>query len=648
MRLTRSLAIFLSLVAASAAALVPDNLRDLRTCAIGSLSSDGRLLVYTVSLPASAGTDGRTTVHLLDLDSGDQRLLFTADDHAGGFTFSPDDQRLAFTRRAEAGTEVWLMAADGSDRRRVAGPGRYGALHWAPDGTALAHVVSDRQEGYEGVPGQVTVADHLGWRHLSTGEREGALRQLHVLDLATGEDRAVPIADLDVREVAWAPDSGRLVVTAKHVDDLGRILDTDLYVIDRQGGAPRLLTAGRGPDQHPTWFAPDRIAYQSHADSLRESEPAQLVICDPRTGAVQRAFLADFDNCVWGVWEHAGRFYARGAHRGTAAIFAVDADGARQLTPQGWNCWDIRFGGDRAVFWAGSQAVPGALFTLDLASGRVDLLFDPNTRWASRVGLVEPQRFEVTVAGRVIEAWVFLPADHRPGRRLPTVLSIHGGPEWMYGGYFLPEFHVLPAFGYAVLAANPTGSTGYGRAFMDDIQGDWNGRPLDELMAVVDHAVAAGWADPDLLAVMGGSYGGHLAATITTRTDRFSAAACDRMYPPTAAFWGATDEKWFPEWEFGGRPFDPEAADAYRRNDPFVDVARVRTPTLLSHGLRDYRCPQDGSVAWFSALTSLGVPTRYLRFHDEGHGIRGTDNQIFYLHQLLAWFEAHVLESDSP
>jgi dipeptidyl aminopeptidase/acylaminoacyl peptidase len=649
MRLTRcSLLLLILLAAATAAAMVPDDLRDLRSCALGSLSPDGRLLVYSVSMPATGGQDGQTTVHLLDLDSGDQRLLFAADDRAGGFAFSPDGQRLAFTRGTDAGSEVWLMAADGSDRRRVAGPGRVGALHWAPDGTALAHVVADRQADYEGVPGQVTVADHLGWRHLSTGEREGELRQLHLLDLATGEDRALPLADLDVREVAWSPDSAHLVVTAKHTADLGRILDTDLYIVSREGGPARLLTRGRGPDQHPSWFAPDRIAYQSHPDSLHESAPATLLVCDPRTGAVQSEHLTTFDNCVWGIWEHAGRFYARGAHRGTAAIFAVDDDATRQLTPQGWNCWDIRFGGDRAVFWAGSQTVPCALFILDLATSEVTPVFDPNVRWARRVGLSEPQRFEVTVDGRVIEAWVFLPDGHPVGRRLPTVLSIHGGPEWMYGGSFLPEFHVLPSFGYAVLAANPTGSTGYGRAFMEDIQGDWNGRPLDELMAVVDHAVAAGWADPDLLAVMGGSYGGHLAATITTRTDRFRAAACDRMYPQTAAFWGATDEKWFPEWEFGGRPFDPEAADAYRRNDPFVDVARVRTPTLLSHGLRDYRCPQDGSVAWFSALTSLGVPTRYLRFHDEGHGIRGTDNQIFYLHQLLAWFEAHVLESDSP
>ena len=77
-----------------------------------------------------------------------------------------------------------------------------------------------------------------------------------------------------------------------------------------------------------------------------------------------------------------------------------------------------------------------------------------------------------------------------------------------------------------------------------------------------------GWADPDRLAVIGGSYGGHLGAALTTRTDRFRAAALDRMFPETMAFWGTTDEKWFPEWEFGGRPWEPEAREIYRRNSP--------------------------------------------------------------------------------
>jgi len=625
-----------------ASALVPSDLLDMRSCGIGALSPDGRFLIYTVS------DHDQTTVHWRDLESDAQQVLFTPDDRANGFCYSPDGRTIAFKRRTDQGTEVWLMGADGSQRRRVAGPGRFGALNWSPDGRFLAHLVSDLDPEYEGRPGTVTVADGFGWRHLGQGEREGRIQQLHLVELATGEDRILAAADLDVRGLSWSPDSRELVLSAKRRRDLGRTLNTDLFVIGQDGQGLRPITSNPGPDDKPIWLDDETIAYQSHGDSLHESEPAHLVLITADGKHEKQRLLQDFDNCVWGIWHHGDEFFFRGARRGTAGIFKAADQAGTMLTPAGWNCWDIRFGGDRAVIWANSQTSPGAIFTIDLDKGEVQLLLDPNDRWSQRVGLVEPQRFEVTVEDRVIEGWVFLPEGYEPGHRLPTVLSIHGGPEWMYGGYFLPEFHVLPAFGYAVLAANPTGSTGYGSEFQDAIRGDWNGRPAREVMAVVDHAVAEGWSDPDFLAVMGGSYGGHLAATLTTQTDRFKAAACDRMYPQTEAFWGATDEKWFPEWEMGGRPFDPEARETYRRNNPFNDIAQVRTPTLLSHGLLDFRCPQDGTVTWYSALQSLGVPTRLLRFHDEGHGIKGRDNQIFYLEQLLAWFERHVLEVATP
>jgi dipeptidyl aminopeptidase/acylaminoacyl peptidase len=213
----------------------------------------------------------------------------------------------------------------------------------------------------------------------------------------------------------------------------------------------------------------------------------------------------------------------------------------------------------------------------------------------------------------------------------------------MYGGYFLPEFHVLPRFGYGVVVANPVGSIGYGRAFQEAIRGDWVERPSREVLACVDLAVAEGWADPERLAVMGGSYGGLLGAELTTRTGRFQAAALDRMFPDQVAFWGTTDEKWFPEWEFGGRPWEPQARAVYERNSPFVRVDRVATPTLVSHGLRDYRCLIAGAEMWFSALRARGVPCRFLRFTEEGHGIRGLENQIFYLEEVLNWFDRYVL-----
>ncbi len=630
-----------------ASALMPGELQNLRTCGLGDLCPDGRRLVYTVGEYDAAADTVRRTVHLRDLQTGSQQILFTVEDRAGGFAFSPDGARLAFTRATVAGREVWLMNADGTGRRRVAGPGRFGALVWSPDGSALAHVVADRDPRYPGIPGRVTVADHLGWRHLHQGEREGRLRQLHLLDLGTGEDRALPTPALDVREVAWSPDGAHLVLAAKHRRHLGRTLNTELWLVGRDGRGLRRLTDNPGPDDHPRWLPDGTIASQSHPDSLHESRPAEILVRDATTGDPVARHGASFGDVVWGIWHHDGGFYLRGARHGSAGLFRVGPGGVHRLGEPGWNLRDVRLGGGRAVVWGESLTNPGRLMAIDLDTGEQTVLLDPNQRWLDRVDPVEPRRFTVTVAGRAIEGWVFLPADRHPDQPLPTVLSIHGGPEWMYGGAFLPEFHVLPSFGWAVLAANPTGSAGYGPAFLQDIRGDWIGRPGDELLAVVDHAVAMGWSDPDLLAVMGGSYGGHLGAALTARTDRFAAAALDRMYPQTVAFWGTTDEKWFPEWQFGGRPFDPGAGEVYARNDPFGQVDRVRTPTLVSQGLRDWRCPPDGGIAWFSALRSQGVPARLLRFHDEGHGLRGRANQIFYLEQVLAWFERWVLEAAS-
>jgi len=626
-----------------AAELVPAELLDLRTCGLGALSPDGRLLVYTTGVYDRDRGEVRTTVHLRDLAGGQQQILFTPQDRAGGFAFSLDGQTLAFTRATEQGDEVWLMQADGTGRRRVAGPGRFGRLLWSPDGQRLAHILSDRDPDYPGLPGAVTVADDLGWRHLTLGEREGKLRQAHVLDLATGEDTALTTPDLDVRELAWSPDGAHLVLSAKHRRHLGRTLDTELWVIGHDGAGLRRLSRNPGPDTHPIWLDDGTIACQSHPDSLHESAPAVIVIRDAQTGRTVDTLAEDFGDVVWGIWHHDGQFYLRGARRGSAGLFRVHGDRTERLAAAGWNYWDVRFGGDRALLWGTSLTNPGSIFALDLRTGALQELLDPNARWAVQVDLVEPLPFAVEVDGRTIEGWAFFPEGRPPREPLPTVLSIHGGPEWMYGGAFLAEFHVLPTFGYVVLAANPTGSTGYGREFLADIRGDWVGRPARELLALVDHAVAVGWSDPDLLALMGGSYGGHLGAALTTLTDRFAAAALDRMYPQTAAFWGATDEKWFPEWEFGGRPFDAAAREVYARNDPFGEVHRVTTPTLISHGLRDWRCPPDGSLGWYSALQSLGVPTRLLRFHDEGHGIRGRANQVFYLDQLLAWYERWVL-----
>jgi dipeptidyl aminopeptidase/acylaminoacyl peptidase len=647
MRGLLAIAIIMAAVA-PAAAMLPRDLLDVQTVGIGDLSPDGRLLIYTQGVYDLETRALRTSVYLRDLDTGDETLLFSPDDGADHFTWRPDGQAVAYTLPTGDGQrEVWLMDAAGGDRWPISGAGAFTALTWSPDGTALAHIVQDRTSEYAGVPGSTVVADDLGYRHLGDGYREGKLGQVYLLEVATGEDRRLMTAPLDAREVAWAPDSHRLVISGQRTEDLGRNLNTDLFVLDRAGGPLRRLTSNPGPDENPVWLPDRTIACRSHGEPLHESEPARIVILSARTGRELARQASEFDDVMFSIAHHDSAFYFRACHRGCVDVYRATATGGVRLTPGGYDFWDLRLGGGRAVLQGAGMSLPGALFTLDLASNELKVLLDPNERWRQRVGLVQPQEFRVEVDGREIQGWAFLPAHREPGQRLPTVLSLHGGPEWMYGGYFLPEFHVLPSYGFAVIAANPTGSTGYGRAFQDGVRGDWVGRPAREVLACLDWAVAQGWADPQALAVMGGSYGGHLAAALTTQTRTFKAAACDRMFPALAAFWGTTDEKWFPEWEFFGRPWESQAAEFYRRNDPFNDVASVTTPTLLSHGALDYRCLAAGSEMWFSALQSLGVPSRLLRFEAEGHGLRGRENQVFYLEQVLAWFDAHVLPKGS-
>lgn len=636
---------------APADAMVPEDLLTMRGVALYGVSPEGDFMVFGISGWDDASRSSKTTVYRRDLVTGKDLLLFTPEDQSWGAVIRPDGAALAYLRTVDGGTEIWQMDNMGGDRKRISrGAGSFGGLHWAPDGTALAWVSSGEAGDYEGDPGNYVVADNIGFRHLGAGYREGTLRQLYVMDLANGEPRRLVNGDLNVRALSWSPDSKQLVFEAKRAADLGRTVNTDLWLVSRQGGDAVALTTNPGMDSKPQWHQDDSIAYLRATEPLWETAPKTVAELNPQQGEAGGLKLhgADYDNYYWNFTMVDGVPYILGSRRGALDLVRLGRGGPEFLTGGGYDFWSLQIVNHQVYLRGAGQMLPGAIFKVDLTEKikgphRPQLLVDPNRDWSQKVKLVEPEPFTVTVDGREIEGWYFKPDHLVEGQLLPTVLSIHGGPQWMYGGYFLPEFHILPHFGYGVVICNPTGSMGYGIEFMSEVRGDWTGRPAREVLACLDQAVAEGWADPTRLAVIGGSYGGHLGAALTTQTDRFQAAALDRMFPETIAFWGTTDEKWFPEWEFMGRPWEPEARAVYLRNSPYEEVANVVTPTLISQGMQDYRCLIAGGEMWFSALQALDVPSRFIRFENEGHGIKNPANQVFYYNQMLNWFDTHVL-----
>ncbi|MBP2367444.1 alpha/beta hydrolase family protein [Pseudonocardia parietis] len=200
--------------------------------------------------------------------------------------------------------------------------------------------------------------------------------------------------------------------------------------------------------------------------------------------------------------------------------------------------------------------------------------------------------------------------------------------------------------GYAVLQVNFRGSTGYGRRHITAAIGEFAGAMHDDLIDAVDRAVAQGYADPDRVAVVGGSYGGYAALVgVTVTPDRF-AAAVDYVGISDLANFLATlplfvranmTNNWI---AYVGDPDDPEQLADMRRRSPITMIDRITTPLLVAQGANDVRVVQAESDNIVAPLRDRGVPVEYLVADDEGHGFENPENQIL----LFRAIERHLAE----
>ena len=249
------------------------------------------------------------------------------------------------------------------------------------------------------------------------------------------------------------------------------------------------------------------------------------------------------------------------------------------------------------------------------------------------------------------------PRDHRQGdlpqrrrglcetglrpQRVPTILEIHGGPAASYGPHFSTDYQLYAAAGYAVLFANPRGSTSYGQAFTDGIEKAYPGPDYDDLMAAVDATIAQGFADPANLFVTGGSGGGVLTTWIIGKTDRFRAAAAQKpVINMTSQVLTADAVPYFARYWFGKMPWeDPQG---YWARSPLSLVAKVKTPTLVVVGSEDYRTPVSEAEQYYTALQLRGIPTALIKVPGVGHGITARPSQsAAKAAAIIAWFDKY-------
>jgi len=297
---------------------------------------------------------------------------------------------------------------------------------------------------------------------------------------------------------------------------------------------------------------------------------------------------------------------------------------------------------DGTIAYTGSDGSAPADVWL-LKDGQKRRLTALNLSLTESKALASVRRIAVKGAdGRPVDAWLATPPGAVRGQRLPLVLEIHGGPGAAYGPSFSSDVQLYAAAGYAVLWANPRGSSSYGAEFANLIDKDYPSADYGDLIAAVDATIADGIADPNNLFVTGGSGGGMLTAWIVGRTNRFRAAATQKPVINWISLALTTDATLFTSrYWFAKMPWEDPIS--YWRHSPLSLVGNVKTPTLVLVGSDDYRTPVSEAEQYYAALQIAGVPTLLIKVPGAGHGglAARPSQSAARVAAIIAWFDRY-------
>ena len=450
------------------------------------------------------------------------------------------------------------------------------------------------------------------------------------------------------REFAIEPEldigaDGRLIAITRALPGPDRGEDTDVLLIEADTGAARAV--GSGPGTNCQWprFSPDgaTVSVVRYVRSPREAPRPLLELIDVGTGArVPRA--AEWDR--WPTqpeWSLDGReLLVCADDAGDTPVFAIDARSGtvRRCLPAGaGSCAQLAMLPSGHVATLHSTLLqPPEVVVLDVRAAAAPRRLAPLSGWDPAPQAVCEQLQVAAGDGTMIHCLLVKPIGSTG--RLPLALWIHGGPIGMSadGWHWRWNPLLLAAHGYAVALPNPRGSSGFGQQFVQAIWGNvWGEQCYRDLMAVTDALSARPDIDPQRIAAMGGSFGGYMVNWIGTQTQRFACIVSHAGIVNMADFTGVTDHP--TDWylEMGGEdPYrDPEHFDRFA---PMRHIRAWRTPTLITHGERDYRCPIGEALSLFEALQYHGVASELLVFPDENHWVLKPRN-------IVAWYQA-VLE----
>lgn len=606
-------------------------------------------VLLLAALPASAQRAPYSPARL-----GAQRAVTEA-------RISPDGRNAAFVTDLTGQLEAWTVPARGGSADQVTWLGQQvSQLRYSPDGKRLAFMSDfggdERPHLYlagvesgdvEDLSARVSTAQAEGWPRFSPNGRRLAflsdpdapfLWQLFTLDIATGRRQRLTQESVSLRLPVWAPD-GRTIAATRTGDDLkGELL---LVSVDNAGEEPRVVD----PPTPGGILIPEQFSANGRELLCRARNAKgflQLYLLEVSSG--RGRFIGPDDRDVDQAVYHsiAGIVYSRN-EGGASALYRLSfPDGAPQtLLPAGGRVegFDVDDAGDKLVYeWSDSRHCADA-WLLDLRSGVKERLTRSMTAGVrpeklSRGELIQYPSFD----GRKVSALYLKPAVPRLGEPPPLIVEVHGGPDRQSYDDFSALRQSLAEAGFAVLAPNFRGSTGYGGEWLALNRKDWGGGDRNDLLEGVRFLSKKGEVDGKRVGITGESYGGYMTLYALARNDGTWKAGVERYGMPDLKLDYDLSKDRFADWYFTQMGSPVEDAKLYRERSPITYVDDIKAPLLIFQGARDSNVPPAESERVYKKLKDAGRDVELVVYPEEGHGFSRRADLVDFYRRTVGFF----------
>ena len=635
------------------------------------VSPDERSIIYVLTTSDFPRAKRGSHIWMMNIDGQNARQLTTGDKSENTAAFSPDGRWISYVSAKDGSPQLYLMPAAGGEPRKLTNisTGVSDPL-WSPDGKWIAFS-SDVYpecggddacnkkiaETWSKGPLKAHTADSLLYRHW-TEWKDGTRTHVFLAETATGQARDLTPGDFDSPsfqlggplQYDFSPDAKELVFVSNHDKTPASSTNNDLWLIslsDASAQARNITASNPAYDGSPK-YSPDGkyIGYRMQKQPAYESDLFRLAIYDRARGTstvLTESFRNWVDEFQWS--DDSKAIYFSAPLEGQSPIHRVDLASkaiTQLIADKTIFEWEVISGGKRLVYTRTSISEPVEMFSAEISGGKAGSatrLTHVNDAFASEVDIRPAETMWVDGArGAKVQVFIVKPHDFDPNKKYPLILNVHGGPQSQWSDALRGDWQIYPGAGYVVAFSNPHGSTGHGQDFTAEISGDWAGAVFEDLMKVTDAVEKLPYVDRNRMGAMGWSYGGYMMDWFEGHTDRFKAIASMMGIFDNRAFYGETEELWFPEWDLKAQPWN---SPGYEKWSASNSVKNFKTPALVISGERDYRIPYTQSLQFFTALQKMNVPSKLIIFSNAGHWPSWYEMALYYTAHL-EWFHKYL------